>query len=294
MAPIQQVPHLQDYSSLCANRPPPAPGTRTPRVSMVTIVLNSANTVERTIRTVQEQTFQDIEHIVIDGGSTDGTQDLLAKLLRPQDYWISERDRGISDAFNKGVALARGEFLQFINADDWMELNQVELAVAALDRCGADFVFGDLLFYQDGVPTFRYRGDPDYGRKLSRLMPAINHPTVLARISAYERIGLFNFDYKCAMEYDWFLRLHRSGGVGVHDPSILGHMTHDGISNVQFRRTIDEVRRISVAHGRPAALAAMEAFVRRSKTTLGFRVKRHAFPLYQFIRANINRSYSRI
>ena len=119
-----------------------------PKVSLVTVTLNARATLARTIESVQRQTFPDLEHVVVDGASSDGTRDLLAEALRPQDFWISEPDRGISDALNKGVALARGAYVQFIHADDWLSPDQVERAVETLERSGADFVYGDLVFYE--------------------------------------------------------------------------------------------------------------------------------------------------
>jgi glycosyltransferase len=189
------------------------------------------------------------------------------------------------------VALARGKFIQFVNADDWLSPGQVERAVATLDGSGADFVYGDLTFYEAGEPSFRYRGDPDYARSLRRRMPALNHPTVLTRRSAFERVGLFRLEYRFAMEYDWFLRLHEAGGWGCYDPALLGHMTHEGISNRQFLRTIDEVRRVSVAHGRLAVLARIEAMLRSAKTATSFFVRQRSDWAYRRVRRAINRSY---
>jgi glycosyltransferase involved in cell wall biosynthesis len=285
---IPLPPFITDYRDLASRRERTAPQ---PRVSVVTVTLNAATTLPRTIDSVHRQTFESIEHIVVDGGSSDGTTDILAKRLRPADFWISERDRGISDAFNKGLALARGEMIQFVNADDWLSPDQIERSVAALDRTGADFVFGDLIFYEKDRPSFRYLGDPDYARKLPLRMPAINHPTVLARRAAFERIGLFSTDYHQAMEYDWFLRLHEAGGIGVYDPAILGHMTHEGVSNRQFLRTIDEVRRIAVAHGRRALPARLEAILRGLKTRSSFLVRERCAGLYRLTRSVINPSY---
>lgn len=281
------VPSLQAYASLVARRPPgPAP-----RVSIITVCLDAAATLERCIASVQAQSFADLEHVLVDGGSRDGTVDLVRRRLRPRDYWISERDAGISDAFNKGLALARGAYVQFLNADDWMEPDQVARAVSALERTGADYVFGDLLFYQDDRPTFRLCGDGHYARCIDRRMPNLNHPTLLARRDCFVRIGLFDPDWRCAMDYDWLLRLHRAGGRGHYEPGILGHMTHDGVSNRQFRRTIDEVCRIAIRHGRPPLLARAEAGCRLAKTLLAQPVKSAAFPVYQRLRALINRSY---
>ncbi|MDB5406174.1 MAG: hypothetical protein JWL84_1086 [Rhodospirillales bacterium] len=286
----QSPPSLADYREL-ARRRGPFPAERRPLVSVITVALNAAATLARTIDSVHRQTFQSIEHIVVDGGSSDGTVALLKSRLRPSDFSISKTDRGISDAFNKGVALARGTMIQFLNADDWLSPDQIERGVAALDRSGADFVYGDLIFYEAGVPSFRYLGDPDYARKLPLRMPSLNHPTVLARRAAFERIGLFSPRYHHAMEYDWFLRLHKAGGVGVYDPAILGHMTHEGVSNREFLRTIDEVRRIAVAHGRAALPAYVEARLRALKTRSSFFFRQHCEGLYRLTRRSINSSY---
>jgi glycosyltransferase involved in cell wall biosynthesis len=288
--PMASPPILADYRDIGRRRGPVAIEDQ-PRVSVVTVTLNAAATLARTIDSVQGQTFDSIEHVVVDGGSADATLSMLANRLRPTDFWISERDRGISDAFNKGVALARGEMIQFLNADDWLSPDQIERGVAALERTGADFVYGDLIFYEADRPSFRYLGDPDYARKLPLRMPTLNHPTVVARRAAFERIGLFSPNYHQAMEYDWFLRLHKAGGRGVHDPAILGHMTQEGVSNRQFLRTIDEVRRIAVAHGRSALPAYLEALLRGVKTRSSFLVRERSEGLYRLTRRVINRFY---
>jgi glycosyltransferase involved in cell wall biosynthesis len=287
------APILAHYAALTRrrDRKQPAASLPAPEVSIVTVTLNCAATVERTIRSVHAQTFRSIEHVFVDGGSTDGTLAIIRTFIRPQDICVSEKDGGISDAFNKGIALARGRYVQILNGDDWLSPDQVERAVTAIGETGADFVFGDLIFYSEGRPAFRYLGDPNYARAIHRRMPAINHPTVLARRACFERIGLFDPAYRNAMDYDWFLRLHRAGGRGAHCPGILGHMTHAGVSNRQFERTIEEVRMIAVAHGRSPVAARLEARVQRLKTAASLPVKRHARPLYRFVRRIINPSF---
>lgn len=285
------IPTVADYDAL-ASRRPADPASAVPTVSVVTVTLNAGCHYQRMVDSLHGQSFQDFEHIVVDGGSTDGTVEQARSRMRAErDFCISEPDRGISDAFNKGVALSRGTYVQFLNADDWMSADQLAQAVAALERTGADFVFGDLIFYVDGRPAYRYRGDPDYVRMLRKRMPSINHPTVLARRTAFERAGLFDLSLRCAMEYDWFLRLHDIGGWGIHEPRIVGHMTQEGVSNRRFRRTIDEVRRIAVRHGRNPVLASVEAGSRLAKTSLGNWVRSHAKPLYSATRRAINPSY---
>jgi len=285
-------PLLGQYASYAERRSREQPvSTAAPAVSIVTVALNAASTIARTIQSVQAQSFLSIEHVLVDGGSRDGTFDIIKRLARMQDYCISETDRGISDAFNKGVALARGRFVQILNADDWLSPDQIARGIAALERSGADFAFGDLIFYEQGRPVFHYAGDPDYARVIHRRWPSVGHPTMLVARDAFARIGLFDPAYRNAMDYDWLLRLHRAGGRGIYCPQIVGHMTHDGVSNRQFARTIEEVKEIVIAHGRNRLLAGMEARGRRFKTGVAQPMRRHLKPLYRLVRRTINPAY---
>ncbi|MCE3247241.1 MAG: glycosyl transferase, partial [Geminicoccaceae bacterium] len=108
-----------------------------PRVTIITAVRNRAATLARTIESVLAQTWPEVEHVVIDGASSDGTVEVIRRYADRLAYWQSEPDRGISDAFNKGLAAARGDCIGLLNADDWLEADQVERAVAALGRSGA-------------------------------------------------------------------------------------------------------------------------------------------------------------
>jgi glycosyltransferase involved in cell wall biosynthesis len=289
------APRLDDYRAVAERRFASGQqafrATQRPRVTLITVALNASRTLEHTIASIQAQTFADLEHVVVDGGSNDGTIELLRSKLRAQDYWISEPDLGISDAFNKGVALAAGDLIQFVNADDWLSPDQVAIAVRGLDTTGADFVFGDVIFYREGRPDFRYVGEPGYAKAIRRRMPALNHATALVRRDAFERIGLFDLRYRCAMDYDWFLRLHLAGGRGRYLPDLVGHMNHDGVSNLAYLRTSREVEAIAVAHGRNRHLARLEGAARMLKTSIGRQFKGPARPLYRLIRSHINRSY---
>ncbi|HKY19217.1 MAG TPA: glycosyltransferase family 2 protein [Rhizomicrobium sp.] len=283
-------PTLADYDSYATKRDA-LPREAAPLVSIVTVCLNAAHSLERTIASVQAQTFASIEHVFVDGGSTDASLDIIRRMARPQDFWISEKDRGISDAFNKGVALARGRFVLILNADDWLSPDQIERSVTALKDAAADFVFGDLIFYENDRPVFRYQGDPNYAKVIHRRWPSVGHPTLLAARDCFARVGLFDPIYRNAMDYDWLLRLHGSGGRGVYCSGVVGHMTHDGVSNLQFGRTVEEVRRIVVAAGRNRLVAVLEAKFRRLKTGLAQPLKRRGRPLYQLVRRTINRSF---
>ncbi len=282
---------LADYEATRRTRFPAGKPGEARRISVITVCLNAERTIGRAIASVQAQDGLDVEHIIVDGASTDGTVALARSRLRSSDFLLSEPDRGISDALNKGVALASGLFIQLVHSDDWLAPGQLETALAAIDETGADFVFGDLLFHEGGRPSFRYRGEPGYAAAIHRRMPNINHPTVLARRVCFERVGLFDPRYRCAMDYDWFMRLHRAGARGVYVPGLCGNMSHDGVSNLRFGRTQHEVAQIAIANGRsiPLAYGAMTYHV--AKTSAGRFVKRRARPLYRLMRQCLNPTY---
>lgn len=233
-------------------RTPSSETTATGRalVTIVTVVLDRASTIERALASVLGQTYAPVEHVVIDGGSTDGTLEILERYRDRIAHVESEADQGISDAFNKGVARAQGDYIGFLNADDWLEPGQIARAVDALEKTGADFVFGDLIYHDPGGRAlFRIRGDPDYARTIGRGMPDLNHPTLLAKRALFGRIGGFDPALRFAMDYDWLLRAHRAGFRGAHAPGLVGHMTLDGASDRRYRAALAEVRRVAIRHG---------------------------------------------
>lgn len=270
-----------------------SPGPGEPRVSLVTVVRNGVQTIERTIRSVLEQTFDGIEYLIVDGGSSDGTLDIVRRYEARLAGWVSEPDRGISDAFNKGVAAAQGRYVGLLNADDWMEPDQIERAVAALERSRAAFVFGDLLCHEgDGRPKHRIAGDPDYRQRIRYRMPEVNHPTMLVVRTAYETVGPFDLRYTAAMDYDWLLRADRAGLRGAYAPDVLGHMALSGVSDRQHLTALREVREIAVRHGYSSARAWLRYGYAAVKG-VGQRALRRTAPewAYQAIRGRVNRSY---
>jgi glycosyltransferase involved in cell wall biosynthesis len=265
-----------------------------PLVSIVTVALNRVATIERTIESVLGQSHRPIEYIVIDGGSADGTADVVGRYADRLAYWISEPDRGIGEAFNKGLACATGELIGLVNADDWLAPEQIATGVAALQRSGADFVFGDLVYHAaDGRSLFRIKGDPDYARAIGRGMPDVNHPTLLAKRAVYQRVGGFDPALRCAMDYDWLLRAHHAGFRGVYEPALVGHMTLEGVSDLRFRQAYAEVREIAIRHGEPALAAWALYGYRLVKGSARRRLER-LLPagLHERLRRRINRQFT--
>jgi glycosyltransferase involved in cell wall biosynthesis len=262
-------------------------------VSVITVGYNCAKTIGRTIDSVVAQEDVHSEYIVIDGGSTDGTVSILRERSAQIQFWLSEPDGGISDAFNKGVALASGEYVAIINSDDWLECGHLRTAIAELETTNADFVFGDLALYTaDGRRVHFFKGDRDYARRISHYMPFLNHPSVVCRRSAFERNGLFDTSLRTAMDYDWFLRFHKLGGVGHYSPRLLANMTLDGQSDRNFMSALREVRDISIRHGYPAA-PAWARFVFRSAKGKTRRAIAGWLPggVYEKLRRRINANY---
>ena len=165
-----------------------------PLVSIITVCLNTEKTIRRTIESVIAQTYGNIEYIIVDGGSTDRTLEIIGEYRSHVGLLISEPDQGIGDAFNKGIARSSGEYIQLLNADDFMPPEKIAISVGRLVRHGdAAFVFGDMLVIDgSGTTLYRLHGDPDYASSIACLVPRVNHPTFLVRRSVYEKHGVFD------------------------------------------------------------------------------------------------------
>jgi glycosyltransferase involved in cell wall biosynthesis len=265
-------------------------------VSVITVAFDSVSTIGRTIDSVVGQTYPQVEYIVVDGGSSDGTVELLRSRDGDIDLWVSEPDRGISDAFNKGIALASGEYLALVNSDDWLEPQQLATAVDALAASNADFVFGNLMLHDaEDRPSYVFRGDRDYARKVRYSMPHINHPTVVSRRSVYDAHGLFDIGLRAAMDYEWLLRGFQAGVIGQYVPTLTGHMALAGISNQNFSLGLREVRDISIRYGYSRTLAHLRYVARVIKG----RTRRWLTPLlpkgpYEWLRRQVNSHYQTI
>ncbi|HTR28127.1 MAG TPA: glycosyltransferase family 2 protein [Puia sp.] len=200
-----------------------------PLVSIITIVFNGERHLEQAIRSVIGQSYPNIQYILVDGGSTDGSVSIIRQYKDRVAYWISEKDKGISDAFNKGLARCDGEIVGILNADDWYEPDAVALAVQQL--AGADVAFGDIRLWRDEKQDSVVKGNL---RRLDYEM-TLNHPTVFVRKRCYDRYGGFDLHYRCAMDYDLLLRLKVNNCRFVYVPAILANMRWGGMSDEQWR-----------------------------------------------------------
>ena len=302
MVVSSEIPGIDEYRNLlrCGNRRSGGlraefvPDSRTPGlVSVITVSYNSVDTIHKTIESVTAQTYSSVELIVIDGGSNDGTVDLLQKFNADIDVWISEPDEGISDAFNRGIALASGEYISIVNSDDWLEPDHLSVAIDELLQNHADFVFGDLMLHKrNGQEVNLFVGEPSYASRIAHYMPYLNHPTVVCLAAAFDKAGLFDKRLRTAMDYDWLLRLHKCGGRGFYSPRVLGHMTLEGESDRNFHSALSEVRDISIRNGYSKALAWGRYGYRLLKGNLRRRLQSLVpRPMYEHLRKTVNLNY---
>lgn len=181
-------------------------GSAVPRFSVVTVSFNAHETIERTIASVDRQRGEGfaIQYIVIDGGSTDGTQDILRNHSDQIDHCVSEPDEGLYDAMNKGIEVAEGDWIGIINSDDWYVPGAVKaVAEKVRDRPDADIVVGALCRVGPDDTVGKVIPPPRGG--ISVLTPN-NHPATFVRREVYERLGRFDLDYAISADLQFALR----------------------------------------------------------------------------------------
>jgi len=209
------------------------------KISIITSVFNAVDTVEETILSVANQNHSDVEHIVVDGASTDGTLDVVEKYRTRLAWFVSEPDRGVYDGMNKGLRLATGDVIGFLNADDVYAHEGVLHRVAEvmsnpqIDACYADLVYVDK---DDSQRIVRYWKSQPYeeGLFLKGWMPA--HPTFFVRRSVYERFGGFDLSYPRQSDFELTMRfLHVHKIRAVYIPEIFVRMRTGGLSNSSWR-----------------------------------------------------------
>ena len=224
------------------------------RVSLITVSYNSAKTIADTLKSVQSQTYKDIEYIVVDGNSSDGTIEIVKQFLDSSKdamedsakgvvkKFLCERDKGIYDAMNKGLALATGDIIGVLNSDDFYCSNDViEQVVGAFQENETDCLYGDLN-YVDPIDTskiVRKWRSGAYLREnfLKGWMPP--HPTFFVRKTCYDKFGTFDTQFKSAADYELMLRfLFKESCSAQHLPKVMIHMRAGGVSNVSLKNRI--------------------------------------------------------
>jgi glycosyltransferase involved in cell wall biosynthesis len=211
------------------------------KVSIVTVAYNAAKTIGDTIASVASQTYGDVEYIVVDGGSTDGTMDIVKQHRDKIAKFVSESDNGIYDAMNKGLGLATGDIVGFLNADDmYVGRGVIDRVVDAFLEPSVQACYGDLV-YVDAVDTeavVRYWKSNEYRSGLFARGWVPAHPTFFARRGVYEKWGRFDLRFKLAADFEIMARFLSKFGVKArYVPEVLVKMRMGGATN----RTISNI-----------------------------------------------------
>jgi glycosyltransferase len=209
------------------------------KISIITAVYNNRENIQYAIDSVQSQNYQNIEHIIVDGNSNDGTIDIIKKNENKLAKWISEKDNGIYDALNKGLYLATGDVVGFLHSDDvYASNNVIQKIVDEFTKTKTESIYGDLQYVSktDLENIIRYWKSKKYTGKLLKQGWMPPHPTFFVKKEIYNRHGNFDTSFKIAADYDLMLRF-----LGVHKistsyiPMIITKMRVGGASNKSIR-----------------------------------------------------------
>lgn len=223
------------------------------KVSIVTVCKDSELTIRQTIESVLHQTYRNIEYIIIDGGSTDRTTEIVKEyqmMFEGRLQYISEKDDGIYDAMNKGIMRATGEAIGFINSDDWYELDAVERAEKCFEEIGADAVYGEIWLLDQN-------GEREYHTWHSSFPP---HPATFVRRAVYQKYGMFDLKYRIAADRELLLRLMAEGVSFKRIDAVLAEFRRTGISNTRLLECARETYEIDLKYlGRCSETISREA-----------------------------------
>ena len=209
-----------------------------PLITIITVVFNSEKYLEDAIKSVINQTYPNVEYIIIDGGSTDGTLDIIRKYEDKIDCWISEKDCGIYDAINKGIKLARGDIIGILNSDDYYYPEALDIVVKYFQK-GYDFVFGTINYNNEAVITGFYPEKIDYKMQV---FPS-HSAGFFVKKELHEKVGLYKLKYRISSDYDFIYKLIKNNYKGIcsKKDELVGFFRKGGFSSENvFNNLLEE------------------------------------------------------
>lgn len=241
-----------------------------PKISIITITYNSERTVEETIKSVVSQNYPNLEYLIIDGGSKDKTLDIVEKYRDKISFVISEPDKGISDAFNKGIKYATGEIIGIINSDDLLLSGALETIAESYDS-KVDVYRGNLIIWNDEtdekvlvVSSVKFSLRTFRDRKVC-------HPSTFITKRAYNQYGVYKVDFRYSMDEDLLARLYEGGASFKHVNKSLAMFRLGGVTNDSYKKKLNELERLYVENGCSKAYAKLRVFMFAAYyITLGF------------------------
>ena len=214
------------------------------KISIITITYNSAKTLQRTFDSVRSQTYNDIEHIIVDGASKDGTREMIEAYVAkyPNVRWVSEKDDGIYNAINKGIKMATGDIIGLLHSDDVLFCSDsIGHIAAAFETQKVDVVYGDLQYCKGNKVIRRWKSNVFNPRSLKYgWMPP--HPTVYVRREVYQQVGEYDEWFRISADYDMILRIFKSGFKAHYLPEVLVSMEMGGASNKNTKARLSKTQ----------------------------------------------------
>lgn len=209
-----------------------------PKFSIVTVAFNSGKTIERTIKSVLNQTFSDYEYIIVDGLSTDNTIDIIKQYesqFEGRLKWISEKDTGIYNAMNKGINMSSGWVVGIVNSDDWLDSNALANVFTAVQLSSYDkdaLYCGNLIFhYSNGKEQLRVASLKRLVKYMKSYDIGIFHPATFVTRSVYETVGLFDEFIRLNADVDFIIRCYKENKRFIFVPHVLSNMSDGGATN---------------------------------------------------------------
>jgi glycosyltransferase involved in cell wall biosynthesis len=212
-----------------------------PLITYVTVVRNNAMTLERTIKSVQQQKYHNVEHIIVDGKSTDGTLDIILKYSDKLDYFVSEPDGGLYDALNKAIPLARGRFICVLNSDDWLEPNATDIVVKYAGNLESNSLLLTAAKVCDGEITHHWM--PAFVNPGSYFLCANDcHNAIYASKIAYEKSGPYDGSYKIAADFKWIMTCLDAGAIFTYTKEATVNYSLGGTSGDFLQHSLECMR----------------------------------------------------
>lgn len=217
-------------------------------ISIITIVLNQKYLIEETIKSVISQKIDvNVEYIIIDGGSKDGTVEIIDSYMKHIDHFVSEPDGGIYQAINKGIQLASNDFIGLIHCGDFYEPGALRIVYNEFQKTSTDVIYGDIKTIEEHAQhTLQYYSSPNHNLLLKKM--SIFHPATFVRRACYIKYGLYNTDYKICSDYEFFLLLFLKKTNFQYVPKVLANFRAGGISSTKPKLRFIENYQIRKKH----------------------------------------------
>lgn len=249
------------------------------KISVITISFNSERTIEKTFQSVLSQTYRPLEYVLVDGGSADGTINLIEKYIPIFEKvgiavnFKSEPDKGISDAFNKGIARATGNIIGIINSDDQLTPAILDKVAQAFISTNSDVVCGDCLWIDEKNGLQYIRKSKMQLDKLKYEM-VLMHPTCFVKKTAYEEFGVFDTGLKYVMDKDLMARFYRNGAKFSYLPEVITSMSAGGASDANAKAVFEEGIVVATRNGVPKWKATIRSKYKWARLRIVEKVKK--------------------